>query len=435
MRHLSVRFVWPLLLALLLCFGTAPGAFAKDPPKGKPGDPGVPDRKLQKQINKAIDSGADWLRKQQKISGLIGSMSIHGGIHYQVGTTALAGMALLAAGDKPDPKGGRGEVDKALAFCRKRTDKAMGGTLTTTYDTGTTLMFATKYFRAAGKKRSGKKDRYGLQDGKGGPCSIPDKAAGDWIQSMADWIVSKQKPTGGWGYPDRREDWSNTQYALLGLRAAHDCGARIPPAVFMKAIKRALQLQEQDGPKVKRIIRSATGTGHTYVIDGGDRARGWGYLARDKVNATGSMTTSGIAILAIGHNALTKPRHFRPYDLKMQKQVQRAVQDGFAWLNFNFAVDKNPPPGAPAWHYYYLYGLERACVFGGRNLLGENDWYIEGAKYLVANQHKEGKWSTGVLGAKDVEPSDVVDTAWAILFLARATRPAPPIKAPVVTGK
>ena len=38
-------------------------------------------------------------------------------------------------------------------------------------------------------------------------------------------------------------------------------------------------------------------------------------------------------------------------------------KDGFAWLDVNFAVDRNPGRNAPAWHYYYLYGLERAAIF------------------------------------------------------------------------
>jgi hypothetical protein len=110
------------------------------------------------------------------------------------------------------------------------------------------------------------------------------------------------------------------------------------------------------------------------------------------------------------------------------------MQDAFAWLEHHFAVLYNPPSGAPAWHYYYLYGLERAAVLGGRDLLGTKDWYLEGARYLVGAQRPDGRWSTGALGFAEFEASDALDTAWAILFLARATRPAPPLPAPVVTG-
>ncbi len=114
--------------------------------------------------------------------------------------------------------------------------------------------------------------------------------------------------------------------------------------------------------------------------------------------------------------------------------IGRAVQDGFAWLDKHFSVTQNPGPGAPNWHYYYLYGLERAAVFGGRVLLGKHDWYLTGARYLVGAQHPDGRWHTGTLGTKEYEASDVLDTAWAILFLKKATRPLEPVKAPVITG-
>ena len=254
------------------------------------------------------------------------------------------------------------------------------------------------------------------------------------MRDLALWLVQKQGTKGGWGYPQYREDMSNTQYAILGLRAARDCGVPVPPQVFMKLANRTLELQEQDGPKVMRTIQAPGPEGTTYVVDHGDKARGWGYLAEGPQLATGSMTTAGIAVLAICHDALTEPRRFPPYKPSVENKVRRGIQDGFAWLDHNFSVTRNPPGAAPAWHYYYLYGLERAAILGGRNLLGEHDWYIEGAKYLVGAQQADGFWRTGALGTDEYEASDVLDTAWAILFLARATRPAKPIEAPVITG-
>ena len=46
----------------------------------------------------------------------------------------------------------------------------------------------------------------------------------------------------------------------------------------------------------------------------------------------------------------------------------------------------------------------------------------------------DGRWSTGNLGTEEYEASDVLDTAWAILFLKKATRPLEPIAAPVTGG-
>ena len=53
---------------------------------------------------------------------------------------------------------------------------------------------------------------------------------------------------------------------------------------------------------------------------------------------------------------------------------------------------------------------------------------------VVGAQMPDGRWHTGVLGTKEYEASDVLDTAWAILFLKKATRPLEPVKPPVITG-
>ena len=57
-----------------------------------------------------------------------------------------------------------------------------------------------------------------------------------------------------------------------------------------------------------------------------------------------------------------------------------------------------------------------------------------GARYLVGAQQGDGHWSTGAFGDGTYDASDVVDTAWAILFLARATRPLPAPLPPVTPG-
>ena len=415
-------------------------------------EPGVPDKALQKQIDKAIETGGEWLKRQQKSSGAIGAVHAQGALHYEIGTTALAGLALLAAGDEPtispfgpvERKGKkrRGKkkkdkdgaaltaVDRALAYCMKKDEQRAGAR--TTYDTATLIMFAAAYFHP---KDDGKKKRSGKtveSKGAKGPCNLPPDAKA-WLRDLALWLAGKQKDTGGWGYPEHREDWSNTQYALLGLRAARDCGVPIAPGVFVKAMDRALELQAQDGPKVMRTLPPDRPGGKEYVVDYGDRARGWGYLETNR-NPTGSMTTAGIAILSICNDALSQPVRFKPYKPSKAAEVARGVQDGFAWLDVNFALDRNPGNNAPNWHYYYLYGLERAAVYGARVLIGKRDWYVEGARYLVGAQNPDGRWSTGNLGTEEYEASDVLDTAWAILFLKKATRPLTPIAAPVTGG-
>jgi hypothetical protein len=97
------------------------------------------------------------------------------------------------------------------------------------------------------------------------------------------------------------------------------------------------------------------------------------------------------------------------YRSKM-RDVQKAIDDGFAWLDRNWAVDQNPG-GRMEWHYYYLYGLERAGMLADRKWIGMHDWYREGAEYLLERQSGLGSWG------------DDVQTCFALLFLKRSTMP------------
>jgi hypothetical protein len=421
-----VRQLFVLLLLLGLAGGAGRSAAAEEPEEA--GRPGVPDAALQEAINQAIDRGAAWLRGQQKFSGMIGAITTRSGTFYDIGTSALAGLALLAAGDQ------RGDeaVDRIMAFCRAQDDVRGGAGSRTTYDTGVLLMFITAYYRPPQEAPGGDGHTVTGRHSKN-PCEMPD-AVQRWVQDLVNWLVRVRQEPSTWGYPDHRDDLSNTQYAYLGLRAARDCGAKVPSIVFLKGIETLLARQEQDGPKIPRIIPGAGPSDSPYAVNAGDRARGWSYLSQPFL-ATGSMTTAGIAVLAICHDALVRPKRVEAYTSQQERAVKQAVQDGFSWLDLHWAVDKNPPDGAPAWHYYYLYGLERAAVLGGRDLIGEHDWYLDGARYLVSHQAADGRWSTRTFGGEngEYEASDVVDTAWAILFLARATRPAPPLRPPVVT--
>jgi hypothetical protein len=405
------------VLASPLLAPRRPAVAADDAPTEVPAD-------LQKKIDAAIERGGKWLKSQAGADGLFQPIAVSGNPAYVIGVTSLSGLALLAA-DVPhnDP------VFQAMVPALRARDTLESGSSRTTYNCGTLLMFLTEYYRPA-RKNERDDPRYAKARAKD-PCGLP-KDVIPWVQELASWLVSVQLDDGWWRYPFAPpSDLSNTQYALLGLRAARDCGAVVPATAFQRALERALERQQPDGPKVRRMIPPSGKPGDQgYVVDAGDRARGWSYQ-EDLV--TGSMTTAGIAALAIGRDMLMKPERWSGYTDELDRKVGRAVQDGFAWLDQNWAVDRNPPRGAPAWHYYYLYGLERACAFAGRTHVGAHDWYVEGARYLVEQQKSDGRWATGALGAREVEASDLCDTAWAILFLKRATRPTRPIPAPVIT--
>ena len=74
--------------------------------------------------------------------------------------------------------------------------------------------------------------------------------------------------------------------------------------------------------------------------------------------------------------------------------MRDAVNAGFGWFAENLTVRVNPRPtgrGHSGWHYYYLYGLERAGILAHVRFLGPHDWYEDGALLLATAYEQSGK--------------------------------------------
>ncbi|MAW59392.1 MAG: hypothetical protein CMJ94_01005 [Planctomycetes bacterium] len=196
----------------------------------------------------------------------------------------------------------------------------------------------------------------------------------DVIERAARALIGFQESTGGFGYPGA-EDLSNTQYGALGLWKAGSVGVVVPPEVWKALSRRVLQVQQKDG--------------------------GFGY--RGNGGATINMTTAGVGTLALCEMELRQAGELSEVEAS---SLQDARARGHAWLE-----DRMPAAGAPlrAWPCYGLYGLERLGAWGGLVHLGAHDWYQRGADTLLAQEREGGGWS------------GPVDTAFAVLFLARAT--------------
>src|SRR5262245_18354175 len=325
-------------------------------PAAREGSAGMTDE-LQKKINAAVEKGVVWLSKQRHADGSFGTLRVANVDARHVGMASLAGYALVMSGV---PKADL-ELQKTLAYVRSTDVLAGNGGTRATYDSGLLILFVTEMYRPDAKEKD-KDHRYAKPKEKG-PCGHPTDVR-DWLSDVAHWLVSVQMEDGWWRYPTSPPaDLSNTQYALLGLRAARDCGIPVPATTFLKALEATRSAQEADGPKMRRVLPPTKPGERSYSFEAGDKARGLCYQAGSKQLLTGSMTTAGLGTLAICHDALVKPSRFEGYVVETEKKAGRAVADGFAWLEKNWSVDKNPPAGAPAWHLYYLYGLQRACPF------------------------------------------------------------------------
>jgi len=188
-------------------------------------------------------------------------------------------------------------------------------------------------------------------------------------------------------------DNSNSQYAALGIRACHDAGIVFPREVVERARTHWIDTQEKGE---KGSVATGPGAGVP---------RGWGYNAAGEAKGYGSMTAGAVGAVCI-------------YDfiLAIEFRKDPSVLDGIAWLAKNFLVTNNP--GRPNWfHYYYLYGLERAGMLSDNVKMGDHDWYMEGANLLLDQQRADGSW-----GSDDKLNPPSWGTCFAVLFLKQATR-------------
>lgn len=292
----------------------------------------------QKKINEAIDRGMAWLQKERKPSG---NWEVGNTKDYPLGVMALGALALRKSGlDRDDP---------VILDLVQRTEALPKQKV---YSVALEAMF----LRAVSKQRYTER-----------------------LQALADWLADKQAPDGQWGYPDGRPDLSNMQYALLGLKAAVEGGAKVDDKVFEKAWDFAIKRPQKDG--------------------------GYNYVAERKPKdepTTGSMTAAGLAVHSICARML-------PRDKTRAKAAEAPIAEALAWLDQRWVPEMNPGKGSS--HYYWLYGLERVGAFFERREFGGRSWYAEGAQHLLDWQERDGSWSR----------RSYEDTCFALLFLNRAS--------------
>ncbi len=223
---------------------------------------------------------------------------------------------------------------------------------------------------------------------------------------------------GAWGYrfnDSNYVDNSNTQFALLGLWAASrahqqlgETNVLVPRQTWEKALARLLAVQATAGE--------------------------WNY-GTSGLGPCGfqeTMTPAGITGIAICVSSLAE-RATRE-KIRGITEVRRALARLEHYTYPPPATLRFGPAGLkPAVrHGYFLYSLERACMFCGLHRLGTHDWYAEGAAELLKNQNADGSWSAGAwysgrnLRARAPHFRDnTIETCFALLFLTRAVPALP----------
>ncbi len=301
------------------------------------------------EIHAAIEKGAAWLLEQQDDDGAWHFRSV-----AMPGATALCLYALLYSGvERDDSAVGRALLQLASVKIER------------TYDVALSILAL---------------------------AALDPIEHMDWIEDLAQFLVSTQNPDGDWGYPGSA-DLSNTQYAALGLRTAMLAGVDVPGEVWTRLMSRVLSYGKRDG---------------AFVYNSGGNG------------GTASMTAAGVGTLALASAMLA--RGGTPWT-RPRATVESAIAAGEQWLARDFEDAIRPTVGA--WGYYRIYGIERLAAFLGRARIGEHDWYAEGSAELVALQAADGSW--GRPATWDAELTVVgsgfeeVETAFALLFLRKAT--------------
>jgi hypothetical protein len=308
-------------------------------------------------VRNALDRGAEYLRRTQQPDGTWQSWGSH-----PAGETALAGMALVAAGvPAGDP-----EVSKARQAVRR-----MITTSGDTYDLSLAIMFLDQ-----------------LQN--------PEDTA--LLRQLGERLLAGQLPNGAWTYAAGGMargggDNSNTQFAAIACWVARKHGM-VRDAAFQK---------------LDAYFRS------TFVAADG----GWGYGAGTP--ATPTMTCAGLAGLATSRGA--EQTDGDPEGSASGRGAagrRRAAPDQVVKTAFQALGRELGRANAGSEHpintdLYFFWSLERVGMIYGVDTIGGVDWYQWGCARLLRGQSPDGQWR----GSGKWQYEKAVGTSFAMLFLSR----------------
>jgi len=336
----------------------------------------------QAAINAAIDRGVEWLFEAQRRDGSWGEddLAIGGHRDPRNDLTSFCTYTLLKCKVPTSHPG----IRRAIAFLEQ-------GWPVTNYALSTQILA----LAATGDERHLER-----------------------VEKLAEQLLEQRWPGHEiWGYPNHpsiQTDLSNTQFAVLALRAAEDFGVSVPKKVWTEMVERILLHQE-----APRSVEDPNGVGTATRR----QVAGFSYLLPNVANPNrgytlpnASMTAAGLALIRIAEERLggKLPR-------SIGRAGERAKSLAWAYLEQHFAATENFA-GESAWIYYWLYGVERIGALYDRDRIGEHDWYDEGATELVKWQGGDGHWQQGGYQQWPRQPMPHANTCLALLFLVKATR-------------
>lgn len=252
--------------------------------------------------------------------------------------------------------------------------------------------------------------------------------------------------TGWWGYGtpkgavttpyhDGTPNLSTAQFACLGLWAARRMGIEVAPSVWQTHAEALLTTQSARGswpygPKGTRGSWERSTPGRDGYFTG---------------------TCMGVANLLLAREALKGIPDVQPeFSARIEAAIQRALDSmgadgmtrlrdprgGEMYFDGGAVVQNKTVPFSvlsPGFGpYYTLYALEKACLFADWEALkskakaGKVAWYASMATWLLSMQDADGGWAPALPKGEPEQPTNVVDSALALLILVRSPQTAHP---------
>jgi hypothetical protein len=326
---------------------------------------------LDARVTESIRRGADYLTRSQHGSG---AWNDWGGSH-ELGVTALAGLALVAAGSPANSPA----VQAAARMVR---GQAAGDP--DTYDVSLAIMFLDRLSVAEDEPLI----KTLLGNLQGGQC-------GD-----GSWTYALPIAGGGYGQPPGSGDNSNTQFAALAIWIGRRHG-------------------RDNDASILALDKHFRGT---FIPAQG----GWGYGGN--AGAGPAMTCAGLVALATQRGAdqqrrdrIGAARDGTPSRDRPGRQRRPAADDPIAKAALaalgGVLKQADQWPGAPInADLYFFWSLERVGVIYDLDVIGGVNWYDWGSRRLLMMQGPDGQWH----GQGKWKYEGAVATSFAILFLSRA---------------
>lgn len=174
---------------------------------------------------------------------------------------------------------------------------------------------------------------------------------------------------------------SRTILGTLGLWEAAKRGQAIPQQFWQDQLEYAITTQQPDG-------------GYGYGP----------YTGRYANDSSCNMTTAGLSMLLICLEQLEQIND------KDKAAADEAIRKANAWLGEYF-MGRPTHSRDRSFPGYFWYAIERIALASGKRTINQQDWYAEGARWILEQEAGKGK------------VGNHADTAFALIFLASGRSP------------